>query len=138
MQASPSQMTIIDVSGPFREPRELVFSYDYSIQRPTWATPHGVRVKVGIAEELDVVRSKILGAVTGTPGQQLLTSQLLSRRIADEKLRIWETDGKLAERRDVLIDPFTGPLAHLFSRLEEWVERERETLRMAIKQRVNL
>jgi len=138
MQASPSQLTIIDVSGPFREPREPVFSYDYSLQRPSWATPHGVRIKVGIAEELDVVRSKILGAVAGTPGQQLLVSQLLSRRIADEKLRIWEADGKLTERRDVLIDPFTGPLVHLFPRLEEWVELERETLRAEIKKRVNL
>ena len=138
MQASPSQLTIIDVSGPFREPREPVFSYDYSLQRPSWATPHGVRIKVGIAEELDVVRSKILGAVAGTPGQQLLVSQLLSRRIADEKLRIWEADGKLTERRDVLIDPFTGPLVHLFPQLEEWVELERETLRAEIKKRVNL
>ena len=138
MQTSPSQMTIINVSGPFREPRELAFSYDYAIQRPTWATPNGVRIKVGIAEELDVVRSKILGAVAGTPGQQLLISQLLSRRIADEKLRIWEADGKLTERRDVLIDPFTGPLVHLFPRLEEWVDLERETLRAEIKKRVNL
>ena len=138
MQASPSQMTIIDVSGPFREPREPVFSYDYSLQRPTWATPHGVRVKVGIAEELDVIRGKILGAATGTPGQQMVISKILSRRIADEKLRIWDVDGKLAERRDVLIDLFTGPLAHLFLQLEEWVERERESLRAEIKQRVNL
>lgn len=138
MQASPSQMTILDVSGPFREPRELVFSYDYSIQRPIWPTPHGVRVKVGIAEELDVVRSKILGAVIGTPGQQLLVSQLLSRQIADEKLKIWDAEGKLAERRDVIVELFTGPLAHLFPRLEEWVERTREALRAEIKQRVNL
>jgi hypothetical protein len=138
MQASPSQMTIIDVSGPFREPREVVFSYDYSIQRPTWATPHGVRVKVGIAEELDVVRSKILGAVVGTPGQQLLISQVLSRRIADEKLRIWDAEGQLMERRDVIVELFTGPLAHLFPLLEEWVERTREDVRAEIKQRVNL
>ena len=31
--------TIIDISGPYREPREESFSYDYSIQRPTWPTP---------------------------------------------------------------------------------------------------
>ena len=40
--ATESKMTIIDVSGPFREPREPIFSYDYSVQRPTWATPGGI------------------------------------------------------------------------------------------------
>jgi hypothetical protein len=133
-----SKMTILDVSGPFREPREPAFSYDYAIQRPTWATPNGVRVKVGIAEELDVVRSSVLGAAAGTPGQQLLISQLLSRRIADEKLRIWDAEGQLVERRDVIINQFTGPLGHLFPYLEKWVERERDVLRAEIKQRANV
>ena len=131
-------MTIIDVSGPFREPREPVFSYDYSIQRPTWATPHGVRVKVGIAEELDVLRNRLLGTVTGTPGQQLLISQMLTRRIADEKIRIAETNGELIQRREVNIPPYTGPTAHLFAQLEAWLEKERDSLRAEIKKRVNL
>jgi hypothetical protein len=138
MPAAPGQMTIIDVSGPFREPRELVFSYDFSFQRPNWATPHGARVKVGIPDELDVVRAEILGSVTGSPGQQLLISQFLSRRIADEKIRIWDAEGHLMERRDVIIEPFTGPLVHLFARLEEWAEREREVLRAEIKTRVKV
>lgn len=133
-----NKMTILDVSGPFREPREPVFSYDYAIQRATWSTAHAVRVKVGVAEELDVVRAKILGAVTGSPGQQLLISQLLSRRIADEKIRLWDADGQLMERREVIVDVFTGPFSHFFPRLEEWVEREKESLRAEIKKRVNL
>jgi hypothetical protein len=95
-------------------------------------------VKVGIAEELDVVRDKILGAVTGTPGQQLLISRLLTRRIAEEKIRIIEADGQLLERREVVVPPFAGPIAHLFARLESWLERERDTLRAEIKKRVNL
>ena len=70
--AMTNVMKIIGVAGPFREPREPVFSYDYSIQRPQWPMPHAVRVKVGIAEELDVLRDRILGPVTGSPGQQLL------------------------------------------------------------------
>jgi hypothetical protein len=45
--------TTLNVSGPYREPRELVFSYDYSVQRPNWPTPNGVRVKVSIPDELD-------------------------------------------------------------------------------------
>jgi hypothetical protein len=131
-------MKILGVNGPFREPREPVFSYDYSIQRPHWPMPHAVRVKVAIAEELDVLRGKVLGSVTGSPGQQLLVSQLLTRRIADEKLRIADQDGLLSGRADVVVAPFTGPMAHLFARLESWLEEQREALRMEIKERAKI
>jgi len=133
-----ARMKITDVTGPFREPREQVFSYDYSIQRASWPTPQAVRVKVAIPEELDVLRDKIIGAMTGTPGQQLMIAKLLSRHIADEKIRIAEADGLLVERRDTLVAPFTGPLAHLFARLDVWVAEQGETLRAEIKTRVGL
>jgi hypothetical protein len=136
--AMTNVMKIIGVAGPFREPREPVFSYDYSIQRPQWPMPHAVRVKVGIAEELDVLRDKILGPVTGSPGQQLLVSQLLTRKIADEKLRIADEDGLLSGRADVVVATFAGPLAHLFVRLESWLERERERMREEIKHKVKI
>jgi hypothetical protein len=97
-----------------------------------------VRVKVAIPEELDVVRGKILGDVVGTPGQQLMISKLLSRHIADEKIRIAEADGMLAERRDTVVAPFTGPLAHLFTRLDTWAVEQQETLRAEIKTLVGL
>ena len=131
-------MKIIGVAGPFREPREPVFSYDYSIQRPHWPMPHAVRVKIAIAEELDVLRSQILGAVSGSPGQQLLVSQLLTRRIADEKLRIADQDGLLSGRADVVGAPFTGSMSHLFARLEVWLEGQREVLRAEIRDRVKI
>ena len=83
MQSMDSKLTISDVSGPFREPREPVFSYDYSIQRATWSTPHGVRVKVAIPDELDVLRGRLLGPVVGSAGQQLVIGKILSREIAD-------------------------------------------------------
>ena len=133
-----TRIKIIDVTGPFREPREQVFSYDYSIQRASWATAQAVRVKVAIPEELDVVRTKILADVVGTPGQQLMISKCLSRRIADEKVRIAEADGMLAERRDTVVAPFTGPLAHLFTRLDTWAGEQRDTLRAEIKTLVGL
>jgi hypothetical protein len=133
-----SVMKILGVAGPFREPREPAFSYDYSIQRPHWSMPHAVRVKVAIAEELDVLRGKILGPVSGSPGQQLLVSQLLTRRIADEKLRIADQDGLLAGRADVVVAPFTGAMAHLFARLESWLEQQREALRTEIKDRAKI
>ena len=133
-----TQLKITDVTGPYREPREQVFSYDYSIQRASWPTPQGVRVKVAIPEELDVLRDKILGAVAGTPGQQLIISKCLSRYIADEKMRIAEADGMLAERRDIVVAPFTGPLAHLFPHLDAWATEQQEMLRVEIKTRVGL
>jgi hypothetical protein len=138
MQTTESKLTISDVSGPFREPREPVFSYDYSIQRPTWATPHGLRVKVSIPDELDVLKSRLLGAVAGTPGQQLIISKILSRTIADWKLRIADAEGMLTERRDVMVGPFTGPLAHLFPKLEALFEQEQSVVREEIRKRAGI
>jgi hypothetical protein len=138
MQSLDSKLTISDVSGPFREPREPVFSYDYSIQRPTWATPHGLRVKVSIAEELDPLKIQLLGSVTGTAGQQLVISKILSRTIADWKLRIADEEGMLTERRDVMVGPFTGPLAHLFPKLQALFEKEQTAVREEIKMRVRI
>ena len=132
------RLKITDVTGPYREPREPVFSYDYSIQRASWPTAQAVRVKVAIPEELDVLRGKIFGAIAGTPGQQLMISKFLSRHIADEKFRIAEADGMLAERRDTVVVPFTGPLAHLFARLDAWAVEQREALRAEIKKLVGL
>ena len=133
-----TRIKILDVTGPYREPREQVFSYDYSVQRASWPTPQAARVKVAIPEELDVLRSKILGSVAGTPGQQLMISKCLSRHIADEKLRIAETNDMLTERRDTVVAPFTGPLAHLFPRLDTWADGQRDSLRVEIKTLVGL
>ncbi len=138
MQSMDSKLTISDVSGPFREPREPVFSYDYSIQRATWATPHGVRVKVSIPDELDVLRERLLGPAVGSPGQQLVIGKVLSRTIADWKIRIAEAEGMLAERRDVMLAPFVGPLAHLFPKLEALFEQDKQTMREEIRKRVGL
>jgi hypothetical protein len=133
-----TRMKITDVTGPYREPREQVFSYDYSVQRASWPTAQAVRVKVAISEELDVVRSKIFGDVVGSPGQQLMISKCLSRHIANEKIRIAETDGMLSDRRDTVIPPFTGPLSHLFARLDAWADEQRDSLRAEIKTLVGL
>ena len=67
-----------------------------------------------------------------------MISKYLSRHIADEKIRIAEADGMLAERRDTVVDPFTGPLAHLSARLDAWAVEQRETLRAEIKKLVGL
>ena len=138
MNKIDNALTVTDVSGPYREPRESVFSYDYSIQRPTWATPFAVRIKVSLPAELDVIKGVVMGTVTGSPGQQVMLNKLLTRHIADQKLRIADSEGMLSERRDVLVEPFVGPMSHLFPQLERWVQETREALRAEMKQKVGL
>jgi hypothetical protein len=138
MHSMASKLTIADVSGPFREPREPILSYDFSIQRSTWATPHGVRVKVSIPDELEVLRERLLGEATGSPGRELMIRQILSRTIADWKVRIAETEGMLLERRDVMIEPYVGPLANLFPKLEALFEQDKQAVREEIRKRVGL
>ncbi len=138
MRPTESTLTILGVSGPFREPREPVFSYDYAIQRSTWATPHGVRVKVSIPDELEVLKKRILGVVVGSPGQQLMVSNILSKKIADWKVRVAEEEGLLAERRDVLLAPFVGSLTHLFPKVETLFESDQGAVRQEIKRRVGI
>ena len=133
-----SPFTILNVSGPYREPREAVFSYDYSLQRATWPTPCGVRVKVAVAEELDYFKAKVLEIQGGSPGQQLRISQILTQRIADHKLQIANEENMLNERLDVMIAPFTGALAHLFSKLEARMNESKAALRQEIHEKVKL
>jgi hypothetical protein len=138
MKSIEGRLTIAEVSGPFREPREPVLSYDYSIQRATWATPHGVRVKVSIPDELELLRERLLRAMTGSPGRQLTIRQILSRTIADWKIWIADAEGMLDERRDVMIEPFVGPLSYLFPKLEALFEQNRQTVREEIRKRVGI
>ncbi len=135
----PSDLIILNVMGPYREPKEPAFSYDYSVQRPDWATPQGVRIKVSIEHELDYLKNKILNLSGGSVGQQLRCNQLLVRAIADQKLEIVDTDGQLAERLDVMIGPFQGDsFAHLFGQLEQWMKTEKESLRQSIKDQIGI
>lgn len=135
MKNSP---TILNVSGPYREPRDPILSYDYSIQRSNWPTPNGVRIKVAISDELDYLKNKVLAVRGGSPGQQLRVNQILSRRIADRKFQIVNDEGMLQDRCDVMIGPFTDALGHLFSRLEAWMNEEKAALRQEVLEKVGL
>ncbi|RMH09187.1 MAG: hypothetical protein D6704_01625 [Nitrospirae bacterium] len=130
--------TILNVLGPYREPREPCLSYDFSVQRPSWPTPQGVRVKISLEEELGVFKDKILQLPPGSPGQQLRVNQILSSALAHQKLQIANEEGMFDERRDVMIDPFNGPLAYLAPRLEAWMRQEAARLRQEIKEKVKL
>ncbi len=130
--------TILKVMGPYREPRESALSFDYSVQRQHWATPQGVRVKIGLKEELDALKAKVWHVAEGTPGQQLRINQILGRAIADAKLAIANEENLFDERRDIMIAPFTESFAYLFPRLESWMNQEQDRLRQDIKAKVGL
>lgn len=134
----PSDLMVLNVMGPYREPREPAFSYDYSVQRSDWATPQGVRVKVSIELELDYLKHSILAIVGGSVGQQLRINQMLLRAIADKKLEIADADGLLADRRDVMVGPFVDELMHLFGQLDQWMKAEQDALRKMIKDQIGI
>ncbi len=138
MPSTDNPFAIVEINGPFREPREQVFSYDYSIQRSTWATPHGVRVKVSIPDELEVLKRRLVGMGVGSPGQQLMMSNILSKTIAGWKMQVAEGEGMLAERRDMLLAPFIGPLAHLFPKVEALFTADQSAIREEVRRRVGI
>ncbi len=131
-------LSVLNVSGPYREPREPAFSYDYVIHRAKWPTPQAARVKVSIAEELDHLKDKVLGLSGGTPGQQLLATRLLTRHIADRKLEIADEAGMLSERLDAMIPPFSEAHVHLFTKLDAWMRESQQALREKIKKEVGI
>lgn len=129
----------LNVMGPYREPQEPAFSYDYSVQRSDWATPQGVRIKVSIEHELDYLKNTILAFSGGSVGQQLRVNQLLIRAIADKKLAIVDADGQLNERLDVMIAPFVGAdRGHLFGLLDQWMQAEKGMLRQSITDQIGI
>ncbi|WP_447971179.1 hypothetical protein [Nitrospira sp. M1] len=132
------EYTVLNVMGPYREPREPAFSYDYSVQRPHWGTPQGVRVKVLIKEELEYFKENVLGVTGGTSGQQLRANQMICRHIADQKLELGNQDGVFADRRDVMIGPFDGELQHLAPLLERWMQEQKDPIRKEIQENIGI
>ena len=135
----PSDLTVLNVMGPYREPQEPAFSYDYSVERPDWATPQGVRIKVSIEHELDYLKNTILEFSGGSVGQQMRCNQLLVRAIADQKLEIVDADGQLAERLDIMVGPFEGDdVSNLFGILDQWMKTEKDNLRQMLKDQIGI
>lgn len=130
--------TILNVVGPFREPKQSAFSFDYSVQRPEWPTPQGIRVKIGLEEELEVLKGQVLQLTGGSPGQQMRINRILAQAIGDKKLEIANEAGLFLDRRDVMIEPFTDEFAHLYLKLESWMQEESERLRQEIKTQVGI
>ena len=137
-EATSNEYSVLNVMGPYREPHEPAFSFDYSVQRPHWATPQGVRVKVLIKEELEYCKEKILGISGGSVGQQLRVNQIICREIADQKLELGNQDGLFPERLDVMIGPFANDLEHLAPLLEQWMHEQKDRLRKNIQEKVGI
>ena len=132
-----SDLIVLNVMGPYREPKESAFSFDYSVQRPDWATPQGVRIKVSIESELNHLKT-LLDCSGGSVGQQLRVNQILCRAIAEQKLALVDMDGMLSERRDIMVGSFVDELSHLFSSLDQWMKAEQVSLRQLIKDQVGI
>ncbi|HQU27640.1 MAG: hypothetical protein KC563_13665 [Nitrospira sp.] len=132
-----SDLIVLNVMGPYREPKESAFSFDYSVQRPDWATPQGVRIKVSIDSELNHLKT-LLDCSGGSVGQQLRVNQILCRAIAEQKLALVDMDGMLSERRDIMVGSFVDELSHLFSSLDQWMKAEQVSLRQLIKDQVGI
>ena len=137
-ESSSSTYTVLNVMGPYREPHEQAFSFDYSVERPHWATPQGVRVKVAINEELEYFKGTVLGINGGSVGQQLRVNQMICREIADQKLELGSQDGMFDDRRDVMIGLFEDELEHLSPLLQRWMESEKDRVREDIRGKVGM
>ncbi len=135
----PSDLEVLNVMGPYREPQEPAMSYDYSVQRKDWATPQGVRIKVSIEHELDYLKNTVLEFSGGSVGQQMRCNQLLVKAIADQKLEIVDADGQLSERLDIMVGPFVGDMAgRLFVLLDQWMQAEKTSLRQMLKDKLGI
>src|SRR6266705_887262 len=75
-------------TGPFREPEAEAISYDFYVNRKGWLIPRVMRVFVDIKGELDLFQHQILDISGGSPGQQLKLMQMLTRKIAAQKVLI--------------------------------------------------
>jgi len=74
----------------------------------------------------------------GSPGQQLKLTQMLSRKIADQKILIALEEGRIETASEVLVKEFTGNDAYLFPMLEAWMGEVKEQVRREIHEQVKL
>jgi hypothetical protein len=138
VQPTTAKYEITLSSGPFREPGQDVFSYDYFVNRKGWMIPRVMRVFVDIKAELESFQKGILGVAGGSPGQQLKLMQMLTRLIAEQKIAIVLEEGRIEKASEVLVPAFTGNDRYLFPKLEAWMIEAKERVRAEIKAKVGL
>jgi hypothetical protein len=137
--AAPKYVYDVTLStGPFREPNAEAISYDFFINRKGWLIPRVMRVYVDIKGELELFQLTILGVSGGSPGQQLKLTQMLTRKIADQKVQIVLEEDRIEKSSEVLVKGFTEHDSYLFPKLEEWMLAVKEQVREEIRTRIGL
>ena len=133
-QAPPQYVYDVTLStGPFREPNAEAFSYDFYVNRKGWLIPRVMRVFVDLKDELELFEHAILGVSGGSPGQQLKRTHMLTRKIADQKVRIVLEEGRIEKASEVLVKGFTENDSYLFPKLEEWMRAVKDQVREEIR-----
>jgi hypothetical protein len=125
-------------TGPFREPDAEAISYDFYVNRKGWLIPRAMRVFVDINGELDLFQHQILDVSGGSPGQQLKLMQMLTRKIADQKVRIVLEENRIEKSTEVLVKGFTGNDEYLAPKLETWMRAVKDQVREEIKTQIGL
>jgi hypothetical protein len=125
-------------TGPFREPDAAAISYDFYVNRKGWLIPRVMRVFVDIKGELDLFQHQILDVSGGSPGQQLKLMQMLTRKIADQKVLIVLEEDRIEKSSEVLVKAFTGNDGHLAPKLEAWMRAVKDQVREEIKTQIRL
>ena len=120
-------------TGPFREPNAEALSYDFHVNRKGWLIPRVMRVFVDLKGELELFERAILGVSGGSPGQQLKRTHMLTRKIADQKVKIVLEEGRIEKASEVLVTGFTDNDRYLFPKLEEWMRAVKDQVREEIK-----
>ncbi len=124
-------------TGPFREPNADALSYDFYVNRKGWVIPRVMRVLVDIKSELEFFQ-QILGVAGGSPGQQLKLTQLLVRKVADQKWALVLEEGRIEKTSELLVDAFTGNDGYLFPKLEAWMRSVKDEVREEIRTKIGL
>lgn len=125
----PHKYEVSVSAGPFREPGKDIISYDFFINRKGWLIPRVMRVYVGLKDELEFFQSTVLGVTGGSPGQQMKVTQMLTRKIAEQKIAIVLEEGRIEKAAEVLVAEFSGPDAYLFPKLEAWMQEVKGSTR---------
>ena len=135
------QKYVYDVTlsaGPFREPNAEAISYDFFVNRKGWLIPRVMRIFVDIKGELEIFQHTILGVSGGSPGQQLKLTQMLTRKIANQKVTIVLEDDRIEKSSEVLVKGFAEGDSYLFPKLEEWMLAVKDQVREEIRTQIGV
>ena len=125
-------------TGPFREPNAEAISYDFRVTRKGWLIPRALRVLVDIKSELELFQHAILGLSGGSPGQQIKLMQVLTRKIAEQKVKIVLEEDRIERSSEVLIKGFTENESYLFPKLEEWMLAVKDQVREEVRTQIGV